>query len=367
MTVVSYTANFRLRKILFNSRGWHTDEWLNLDTIDGLLDSAVGNVTPFSSAPTGTPDALALDFTPNITYTNGQLISFIAGASNTGAVTVNCDGLGAKALKAANGATLTAATLLAGMYVRAIFSSSLDCFTMIYPGTATLVDNVFSSGASGVTTPSDVDDVIIENNGHAGLSINTPPGFVGTVNFGRPLSPSAGRVKYDHSLDLLGFHAGGNEVATLDPTGKLVLDGVRRDANSFVFAMQAYTAATNLPTTGTKIKFGTIRDSSGDGAYNTTTGDYTAPVSGAYLIQYQVWVYAAAGAGNTTVRKEVPAVSYLSTDTSCFSTTDSTTGIPTGFMGIFPLNAGDKLSVEYTGTAAAKWKGHLTIMLIQPD
>lgn len=371
MTVVSYTSSFRLRKILFNSRGYHLDEWANLDTIDGLLDTLVSGTVPFSAAPGGTANAITLNFTPDVTYVNGQLISFIAAAANTGAVTVACDGLAAKALKTAGGSVMAANVITAGMYVRAIFSTSLDCFTLIYPATTSSFDNIFSSGDSGVTSPADADDLTIENSGDVGVSINCPAGNIGNLNFGRPLSPSAGRITYNHTTEKLGLNVGGAERMNIDANGNIVLAGavakIRAPGMSFVYVQQSYTAATNLPTTGTKIKWGTIRNSNGDGAYNAATGEYTAPVAGNYNISWSCYVYAAAGSGNTTLAKYTPGTTYLSTDTQCLGTTDTALGNPTGLLVNFHLNAGDKIAVEYTGTAATKWKGHFHVQLIMPD
>lgn len=369
MAIYGYTTNFRLPKITFDSRGWHTDYWSTLDQIDAVMATA-GSEVPFVGTPTGTVDAIVLDFTPNITYVSGQRISFVAAGANSGAVTVNCDGLGAKALKSAGGAALTAGAITTGMYVQAIYNGT--DFTIIFPAITAAADSTFSSGNSGVTTPTDVNDLIVENSDDVGISLNSPAGYTGTVNFGRPLSPSAGRVAYDHATDKLELSAGSVVGASLNGSSKFTLGTggvVRAPGLSHCFVMQAYTASTNLPSTGTKLKFGTIRASNSDGAYNTGTGNYTAPVAGNYLVNWSVYVYAAAGSGNTTLRIDTtaPSTTYMSTDTQCLSTVDSALGNPTGLTAIVHLNAGDTLSVEYTGTTAVKWKGHFTVTLLMPD
>lgn len=70
----------------------------------------------------GTGDAITLAHSPAQTaYTTGMMIRFKAGASNTGAVTVNVDSLGAKSLKTLAGAALASGDLAAGYIVNATY------------------------------------------------------------------------------------------------------------------------------------------------------------------------------------------------------------------------------------------------------
>ena len=60
------------------------------------------------------------------------------------------------------------------------------------------------TGDSGVTVPdTGADDVIIENNNHAGISICTPNNKIGRVFFADPDDSDVGYINYDHSTNLL--------------------------------------------------------------------------------------------------------------------------------------------------------------------
>ena len=73
----------------------------------------------------GTGDAITLAHSPAQTaYTTGMVIRFKAGASNTGAVTVNVDSLGAKSLKTLAGAALASGDLAAGYIVNATYDGA---------------------------------------------------------------------------------------------------------------------------------------------------------------------------------------------------------------------------------------------------
>lgn len=360
MTVSAYTANYRLRKLTYNSRGWHTDEWFNLDLIDGLL-SGIGASIPFVGVPTGTVDAIVLNFTPDITYTTGQQISFVATGANTGAVTVNCDGLGAKSLKSAAGAALTAGRLTTGMYVRAIYNGT--DFTCIFPLVSSAA-NIFTTNASGVTSPVDADDLIVENNVDVGLSLNTAAGYKATLNFGKPLSPSVGRIQYNHATDEMTFSSNGAVVGTLNATGRFTLLASTgytvEPGQPIVAAWHAYGVG-SLPTTTNPIIFDTETIDTRN-AYNNATGIFTAPVDGTYHIDYSFGVFATA-ACYTKIQKNGADISSQLVCPS-FGADNADIEIATQRM-LVNLVAGDTLRVLLTvaGTVT-KWKGNLNIFRV---
>jgi hypothetical protein len=267
MSVSGYTLNYRLAKQTFQARGWHTRHWLNLDAIDGALASlAEGTGIPFGTVG-GTGDAITVDFTPNVAYTNGQQISFVATAANTGATTVNCDALGAKALQQSNGLALSGGFLQDGTYVRAIYDSNEDAFVIIFPQTVSYVSAV-SSGDSGATPDPEADDLYVENNGNAGFSILSPDANDGRLYFGRVSSPDAGGFHYDHAQDRLYFRT--NELETTYFDGNVLIEPSR----TFFRVYRDYAAAA-LPASGTAIAFNAVQTSKGDGSYVTATGVFT--------------------------------------------------------------------------------------------
>lgn len=73
----------------------------------------------------GTGDAITLTHSPAFTaYATGMVIRFKAGAGNTGAVTVNVDGIGAKSIKTLAGAALASGDLAAGYIVNATYDGT---------------------------------------------------------------------------------------------------------------------------------------------------------------------------------------------------------------------------------------------------
>ena len=83
--------------------------------------AAAGQVqdsTLLSAVPGGTADAITLTLAPAITaYAANQKFHFIAGGTNTGAVTVNVSGVGATAVKKRGGSALVAGDIVTGQSV----------------------------------------------------------------------------------------------------------------------------------------------------------------------------------------------------------------------------------------------------------
>ena len=64
-----------------------------------------------------------------------------------------------------------------------------------------------SSGSSGVTLTSDADNLFIEDNGAAGLTIGSGTTSTGNIYFGDSVQSGAGRIVYDHTNDRMDFYA----------------------------------------------------------------------------------------------------------------------------------------------------------------
>jgi N-acetylneuraminic acid mutarotase len=110
---------------------------------------------------TNVGNAFALNLAPAVgALTGGQVVHFRASASNTGPVTINVNGLGAKSLRKHYDANLTANDIRAGQYVSAIYDAENDFFQMLShtgnPGGANLsvnCDTLFISGGNYVVIP----------------------------------------------------------------------------------------------------------------------------------------------------------------------------------------------------------------------
>lgn len=89
------------------------------------------NFTDFKGVSGGTGNAhtVTMPISPNA-YTDGMIIMYDAPAANTGAATVNVDGLGAKALKV-NGADPANGLIGSGKLVIAVYNTANNCFDVI--------------------------------------------------------------------------------------------------------------------------------------------------------------------------------------------------------------------------------------------
>lgn len=205
MTVSSRTPNFSFALIDFNSPTWHEDEWDNWRLVDALLEQEFGDL-PFVVAG-GTPNALTLTYSPAYTsYVGGMYISFQTGAAqNTGAVTLNVNGLGAKALKI-NTQDLVSGDLMASVFVRAVYNGTN--FVLLEP--MSLVSQLtISAGTSGVSPSSLARRLVLEDDTHTGLTIATPNTDVGSIHFGDPEDNDVASIKYDHAADSMTFTSAG--------------------------------------------------------------------------------------------------------------------------------------------------------------
>ena len=85
-----------------------------------------------------------------------------------------------------------------------------------------------SNGDSGASANSNATDLVIENNGGAGISILTFNNAAANIYFGDGQDDDVGRIVYDHgtgtlTANAMAFYTAGNEVARFDAAGKLRL------------------------------------------------------------------------------------------------------------------------------------------------
>ena len=95
----------------------------------------------------GTADAITGTITPSLTaYTTGGLFSFVVGSTNTTAVTLNIDGLGAKAVTRTGSVALVAGDMVTGQVVLVEYDGTR--FQLLNGNSFT---NLKASGTLGVT------------------------------------------------------------------------------------------------------------------------------------------------------------------------------------------------------------------------
>jgi hypothetical protein len=112
--------------------------------------AAVGNGGRYSATVGGTANAITL--TPAVAlgaYAAGEAITFIVASTNTGAVTVDVSGLGAKAVTKTGATALVAGELVAGQIVTLRYDGTR--YQAITPAVGTAAAK--NTGASGATVP----------------------------------------------------------------------------------------------------------------------------------------------------------------------------------------------------------------------
>ncbi len=111
----------------------------------------------------GTANAITLTLSPAITaYTVGMVVRFVASANNTGAVTININGVGAVPLQAPSGSPCTGGELRTGVMATAVLAGANWVLqNILSPATPTATPSVVgtviqinTSSGAGYTTPS---------------------------------------------------------------------------------------------------------------------------------------------------------------------------------------------------------------------
>jgi hypothetical protein len=82
------------------------------------------NTGVYVSTVGGTGDAITLTPSPSATYSTGEEFLFIASADNTGAVTVNASGLGAKDVQKMGAVALVAGEIVSGSLVHIVYDGT---------------------------------------------------------------------------------------------------------------------------------------------------------------------------------------------------------------------------------------------------
>ena len=121
MSQYSLTANFGFSLIDYNTFGWHNEEYANWRKLDSILASLIPTQAIPYEVGGGTGNATTVAYTPAVgAYVTGLLLSYKAPAANSGPLTLNINGLGAKNVYR-NGAALAGGEIASGDYVKVIY------------------------------------------------------------------------------------------------------------------------------------------------------------------------------------------------------------------------------------------------------
>ena len=246
MSISAYTTNYNFGLIDFNSQAWHEDEWNNWKLVDAFLKALEDATVPIPFAVgAGTGNAITATFTGVTAYASGQLFSVKVAASNTGATTINVNGLGAKNLFVL-GSAAVADDIVAGSVIRVLYDGTQ--FNLLDPIYRFNKITITASGGSGTAANVNADDLVISSGATAaGVSIMTPTNGVGYLNFG-DADDDVGSISYSHVTDKMVFTSGAGY--TFDGRSSRGLQFTLNGATSVTFREVGTTAVFQIGNVG---------------------------------------------------------------------------------------------------------------------
>lgn len=252
MTVSSYTLNYALGIVDFNSPIWSDDVNRNWRIVDAVI-AGIGQPVLYTNA-VGTND-LTLTYSPAIVaYTTGLRLSFLLDNTPTGAMTINANGLGAKDL-IYRGNPITSGDLEDGMVLDAVYDGTqFNLLGLIRQEFANLaiVDSL-----SGGTANAIANQLTVEDNTDTGISILTPNTEKGTIAFASNTNNLAALLQYDHLVEELLLSSPDSDITV----GNEISFDADGGAYNFQFGAGVFRVATS---TGNVIRLG--------GSLSTTNG-----------------------------------------------------------------------------------------------
>jgi hypothetical protein len=105
------------------------------------------------------------------------------------------------------------------------------------------------SGSSGQATPSTSPNLVLENNGQAGVNILTPSANIGSIEFGDENDNNIGFISYNHSTDKMTLTAGTVGALYIDSNGDV---GIKNSSPGYDFEVTGAAHVSGEFTAGTK-------------------------------------------------------------------------------------------------------------------
>lgn len=227
--------------------------------IPGMLARAEAEATEFQSvqagfallAIQGTDSGSANTYTvttngaPTGSYTDGQIVEFKAVNANTGACTVNVNGIGSVGLNAASGISLAAGAITANTWCRIVYNTTYSAFTLLAPTALVTTSNTISPSAPtnkvGLTAAGGVSTACVPIDATYAIDQSIAPTWTGahtfsstvafnsTVTFSTGLSLTGGAAAY--ALTLTGSSTIGSSLGLLVNAGTNASDYCARLRN----------------------------------------------------------------------------------------------------------------------------------------
>lgn len=240
--MANFTPNYNLRKPLANENYDVEDQNGNMDKIDAALAEHKAEIAhiPYA-AVTGTANTYAATINPApVAYVEGLALAVKINVNNTGASTINVNGLGAKSIKKSNGNDITSGNLKAG-----------SVYTLRYNGT-----NFILQGEGGEYGTAQAGDVL------TGKTIGTEDGIInGTMpNHGtHNITPGISNIIIPegyHNGNGVVSSLGGNAIASDVLTGKsFSSDSAGRAIAGSMANRTGHVTAQSSSASGTTLRF----------------------------------------------------------------------------------------------------------------
>src|SRR5712671_1719647 len=116
------------------------------------LFSANAKYVGYAGTGGGTANAQTITYSPALTaYTDGQVVSWLPSNPNSGAATLNINGLGAKSIVKTQGAALALNDLTTTAKAFAIYDSTGTVFELLNPQTGSVASSIACGGLPALT------------------------------------------------------------------------------------------------------------------------------------------------------------------------------------------------------------------------
>jgi len=217
------TVNDSMRQVMADLAAW-------LDTIGPVKISSGTDTVTLTSG-------LSLS-----AYAQGLILFFEAGGANTGAVTLNIDSVGAKAVVKRYNVALAAGDIVAGQIVGVAYEAGGDNFQLLTP--------TANAPGDAIGPASSTDDGLATYNGTGGKTLQSQTGW--TLNDSNVLNGADNTLQrpklldYGETVNALGDLGGGTDDIDLT-AGNVVSATVSTATQTFTFS--------NPPATGTAGSF----------------------------------------------------------------------------------------------------------------
>tara|TARA_B110000305_G_scaffold235035_1_gene294030 strand:+ start:588 stop:1880 length:1293 start_codon:yes stop_codon:yes gene_type:complete len=203
-----------------------------------------------------------------------------------------------------------------------------------------------NAGSAG-TTADNTELVVRSTSRYAALSFMTPADKASSINFGDTDDANIGIVQYNHADDVMSFFTNATERMRINSSGIMT---VARTPGFVAIIGSSQTIAAGVR--GLSGNFWTTIHHNMDGHFSTTTGKFTAPVTGLY------WFNVSLSTGPSQ-----PATTYFGAEIY-HNTTRITTGWNEHTTGYQKTNASYQLYMTAGETAHAGVESQVNITLV---